>query len=158
MIRVRPTNYLLPYCISCKLIMEVTMDIVNSMADGGEANAKSTTKAEIKPQTETTRKDHTFWYPHIESCDKAGISGNRYCRKNNLSPTQFSYWRSKYRREHNSNNNSSNSSKNDFLGVKISKGNTTECLCSLEFSRGHRLLIHNLDCLRMLPQILSLIK
>ena len=139
------------------------MSMANSMANNSELNTKSiTTKDEIKPLTETTRKDRTFWYPHIESCDKAGISGNRYCRKNNLSPTQFSYWRGKYRREHNSSNSDTsirtNSNKNDFLGVKLSRSSSTECLCSLEFSRGHRLLIHNIDCLRMLPQILSLIK
>jgi hypothetical protein len=135
------------------------MDTANSITDGSELNSKgTTTKTEIKPATETTRKYRTFWYPHIESCDKANISGNQYCRENNLSPTQFSYWRGKYRREHNNNNAGGNSSKNDFLGVKVSSSNKTECLCSLEFSRGHRLLIHNTDCLRMLPQILSLIK
>ena len=93
------------------------------------------------------KKDHSFWNPHIESCNKAGISGSQYCRENNLPSAQFLYWRGKYRKQH-----------NDFIGVKISKKNVTECLCSLELPGGYKLLIYNAECLRMLPQILGHIK
>jgi hypothetical protein len=93
------------------------------------------------------KKDHNFWNPHIESCDKAGISGSQYCRENNLPISQFLYWRSKCRKQH-----------NDFIGVKISKKNGAECLCSLELPGGYKLLIYNTECLRMLPQILGHIK
>lgn len=101
----------------------------------------------INATTEAIKKDHNFWYPHIENCEKAGISGRRYCKQNNLVDSQFSYWRIKYKKEH-----------NDFIGVKVPRKNENGCLCSLEFSRGQRLLIHDLECLRMLPQILELIR
>ena len=96
--------------------------------------------------TETIKKDHDFWHPHIENCEKAGIPGKRYCRENNLVYSQFSYWQVKYKKQH-----------SDFINVKVSKRNDSRCLCSLEFSKGQRLLIHDLECLRILPQILELI-
>lgn len=95
--------------------------------------------------SETIGKNHNFWYPHIENCEKTKISGLEYCRKNDLAYSQFAYWRIKYRKQH-----------SDFIGVKISKRSDPGCLCTLEFSRGQRLLIHDLECLRMLPQILEL--
>ena len=93
------------------------------------------------------KKDHNFWNPHIESCAKAEISGSQYCKENNLPSSQFFYWRSKYRKQH-----------SDFIGVKVSKKNGAECLCSLELPEGYKLLIYNIECLRMLPQILGHIK
>ncbi len=99
------------------------------------------------PTESTIKKDHSFWYPHIENCEKAGISGKQYCRENNLVGSQFAYWRIKYKNQH-----------NDFVGVKVSKRNDTGCLCTLELPRGQRLLIHDLECLRMLLQILELIR
>ena len=94
--------------------------------------------------TEIIKRDHNFWYPHIENCEKAGISGNQYCRENNLSSSQFSYWRIKYRRQH-----------SNFIGVKVEKKNESNCLCSLEFPRGQRLFIHDPECLRLLLQSLE---
>jgi len=93
------------------------------------------------------KKDQAYWLPHIENCAKAGITATKYCRENNLSNTQFSYWRSKYRKQ-----------SSDFIGVKISKKNITGCLCTLELPNGRRLLIHDIECLRLLPQILGLTK
>ena len=93
------------------------------------------------------KKDHNFWNPHVESCEKAGISGAEYCKKNNLVCSQFNYWRGKYKKQH-----------SDFIGVKVSKKNAAECLCSLELPGGYRLLIYDAECLRMLPQILGRIK
>ena len=53
------------------------------------------------------KRDHNFWYPHIENCERVGISANQYCRENNISSSQFSYWRNKKYREQ----------QKDFIGV-----------------------------------------
>jgi len=95
---------------------------------------------------EEIKKDQNFWYPHVESCKRAGVSGANYCREHNLVCSQFLYWRSKY-----------NNSQNDFIGVKVSKRNA-ECLCSLELAYGRKLMIHDIECLRMLPKLLELTK
>jgi hypothetical protein len=94
--------------------------------------------------TEIIKRDHNFWYPHIENCERAGISGRKYCRENNLVISQFAYWRLKHKKEN-----------SEFIGVKIASKNETRCLCSLELSRGQRLLIHDSECLHMLLQILK---
>ena len=96
---------------------------------------------------EETKRDQNFWYPHIENCKRAGISGAKYCREHDLVCSQFLYWRDKY-----------NKNQSDFIGVKVSRRNVAECLCSLEFPRGQKLMIHNIECLRMLPKLLELTK
>lgn len=34
-----------------------------------------------------------FWKDHIQACKKSGLSGTEYCRKNNLKPNRFWYWK-----------------------------------------------------------------
>jgi hypothetical protein len=118
------------------------------MADH-EVAAEAVPEPESSPAPEVTevKKDNAFWLPHIENCTNAGMTATQYCKENNLSNAQFSYWKNKHKKQ-----------SSDFIGIKISKKNIGGCLCTLEFPNGRRLLIHDVGCLRLLPQILGLTK
>ncbi|CAL7961903.1 hypothetical protein GAMM_290007 [Gammaproteobacteria bacterium] len=110
-----------------------------------EVTAKVILDSSLTPEITEVKKDYAFWLPHIENYAKAGVTAEQYCRENNLSSAQFSYWKNKHKRQ-----------SSDFIGIKISKKNINGCLCTLEFPNGRRLLIHDVGCLRLLPQILGL--
>lgn len=40
-----------------------------------------------------------FWKNHIEQWSESGLSQNAYCRKNNLRPNQFTYWKQKFKNQ-----------------------------------------------------------
>ena len=37
----------------------------------------------------------TYWQEHIENCSQSGLSQAVYCRKNQLKPHRYSYWKRK---------------------------------------------------------------
>ena len=41
-----------------------------------------------------------FWKVHIQAWERSGFSQNEYCRRNNLRSNQFTYWKTKFNREH----------------------------------------------------------
>ncbi len=44
-------------------------------------------------------KRSQFWRYHINECSKSGLTQNAYCRKNNLKPSQLTYWKNKFKRQ-----------------------------------------------------------
>jgi len=43
------------------------------------------------PQAQTRK----FWQEHLVACQEASISQAEYCRRNEISPRSFSYWKKK---------------------------------------------------------------
>lgn len=41
-----------------------------------------------------------FWKVHIRAWEKSGFTQNEYCRRNKLKNNQFTYWKTKFNREH----------------------------------------------------------
>ena len=41
-----------------------------------------------------------FWKVHIRALEKSGFPQNEYCRRNKLRSNQFTYWKTKFNREH----------------------------------------------------------
>jgi len=40
-----------------------------------------------------------FWEKHIKKWSEAKLTQNAYCRKNNLRPNQFTYWKNKLKQQ-----------------------------------------------------------
>lgn len=41
-----------------------------------------------------------FWKVHIRAWERSGLSQIEYCHRNNLRSNQFTYWKTKFNREH----------------------------------------------------------
>ena len=41
-----------------------------------------------------------FWKVHIRAWERSGFPQNEYCRRNKLRSNQFTYWKTKFNREH----------------------------------------------------------
>jgi len=41
-----------------------------------------------------------FWKVHIRAWERSGFTQNEYCRRNKLKNNQFTYWKTKFNREH----------------------------------------------------------
>ena len=44
---------------------------------------------------ESSQDLSTYWQEHIDSCQQSGLSQAAYCRKNQLNPHRYSYWKRK---------------------------------------------------------------
>ena len=54
--------------------------------------------AEVHHMSETKKKNQKlikFWEHHIKQWSESAMSQNAYCRKNDLRPNQFTYWKIK---------------------------------------------------------------
>jgi len=54
--------------------------------------------AEVHHMSATKKKNQKltkFWEHHIKQWSESGMSQNAYCRKNDLRPNQFTYWKIK---------------------------------------------------------------
>ena len=40
-----------------------------------------------------------LWTKHLEKWELSGLSQNEYCRRNDLRPNQFTYWKSKLKKQ-----------------------------------------------------------
>ena len=40
------------------------------------------------------------WKVHIQAWERSGFTQNEYCRRNKLRSKQFTYWKTKFNREH----------------------------------------------------------
>ena len=41
-----------------------------------------------------------FWKVHIQAWERSGFTQTEYCHRNNLRSNQFTYWKTKFNREH----------------------------------------------------------
>lgn len=70
-------------------------------------------KKEVKQST-TLRK---FWQEKLEEWETSGLSGSSWCKKNQLSYSQFNYWRSIFINKPSPSNGMS-VSQEDFIEIK----------------------------------------
>jgi hypothetical protein len=48
---------------------------------------------------EKSQKLTQFWKCHIEQWAESGLSQNAYCKKNDLRPNRFTYWKTKFKNQ-----------------------------------------------------------
>jgi hypothetical protein len=53
-----------------------------------------------KTLTELRLDKRRFWKVHIRAWERSGFTQNEYCRRNKLRNNQFTYWKTKFNREH----------------------------------------------------------
>ncbi len=46
---------------------------------------------------ERSAKKQKLWQAHVQAWKESGLSQNEYCRRSELSSSQFSYWKKKHR-------------------------------------------------------------
>ena len=50
-------------------------------------------------QKKANQKRSQFWGNHIKEWSQTKLTQNAYCRKNNLRPNQFTYWKNKLKQQ-----------------------------------------------------------
>jgi len=53
-----------------------------------------------KSWKERNKELASFWRTHIDQWSQAGITQKEYCRRHDLIPHRFTYWKKKFTREH----------------------------------------------------------
>ena len=48
---------------------------------------------------ERSAKKQKLWQAHVQAWKESGLSQNEYCRRSELSSSQFSYWKKKHRQQ-----------------------------------------------------------
>lgn len=98
----------------------------------------------ISIQEAETAKEQT-WKEHAKHQKESGLSRIEYCRKHQLSYTQFGYWERKCREAESS----------KLVPIHLNKPTkiATETVCTLALKNGHELKVHDKS---LLPLLLSL--
>ena len=97
----------------------------------------------------TTLYPESFWKEHVEKYLASGYNKSQYCRQNNLAYHRFLHWCKKITKNYPVSFDGNSS----FIPVKLkptASAISDHCLCSLELSKGHRLLIHDESALQLL--------
>lgn len=104
-------------------------------------------------QSEAVTK-RSIWKGHYTSCQSSGLKQAAYCRNMGLVYHQYRYWHRKLELEQTQVEERTPSS--GFLPIAIkSPRRMTEILCTLEFSSGARLLVHEESVLKSLFESLG---
>ena len=84
-----------------------------------------------------------FWQHHVANFALNNVTKIQYCKDNNITYHRFLYWHDKF-----------TNGTDSFIPIKF-PGNNNLAVCTIEFSQGHRLVLHDSN---ILPQIISLLK
>src|SRR5262245_8255681 len=92
-----------------------------------------------------------FWNEHRKHQKESGLSGRAYCKKNQLSYRQFSYWSDRGAQQE-------RASKLMPIQIealpKVTSSQGTDTVCTLVFKKGYELKVHDQS---LLPMLLSLL-
>jgi len=101
------------------------------------------------PRTRKAEKE-SYWKQQSELHKESGLSRVKYCRLNNVNYDMFAYWISKWKKAQSSSSLLSSPLVTVKLKSSIEPLLPQSCLCTLSFSGGSILKIHDTQALRVI--------